>query len=110
MIQPIHQNSVDSFHQLDRESRCRIILKVYEKYVRPLTDREVARDLGFRDMNSVRPRITEMIESGVLVEVGKVKDAVTHVSVRLVRIKLPSENKQPELFGFEMFNRNSGIM
>lgn len=109
MIKSIHQNSIDSFHALDRETRRKIILGVYEKHGRPLTDRQVAEDLGFNDLNSVRPRISEMIDDGVLVEVGKIKDFLTRVNVRLVRIKMPTEKNQQELFGFEVFNRNSGV-
>jgi len=109
MIKPIHQNSSTAYHMLDREARKAAILQVYGKYSRPLTDREVAQELGFADMNGARPRITEMIGSGVLVEAGSVKDEVTGRSVRLVRIKLQSEEKQQEFFGQSIFNEFSGV-
>jgi len=109
MIKPIHQNSSTAYHMLDREARKEAILQVYGKSSRPLTDREVAQELGFADMNGARPRITEMIGSGVLVEAGSVKDSVTGRSGRLVRIKLPSEEKQQEFFFFLLLNEFSGV-
>ena len=47
-------------------------------------DREVMRMLDFTDMNKVRPRITELVDAGVLREVGTVKDETTGRHVRLV--------------------------
>ena len=53
----------------------------------PHTDREVMEGLGFQEPNSVRPRITELIEAGKLMEVGDVVCPVTHKRVRRVDIK-----------------------
>jgi hypothetical protein len=64
-----------------------------------MTDREIKENLGFQDMNSVRPRITELItDHDLLKECGTVTDNLTNRPVRLVRIKDPAENKQPVLF------------
>lgn len=60
------------------------------------TDRQVMIALGFSDMNSVRPRITELINDGVLVEVGETTDGVTRKRVRLVSLR-GSVVQQPEL-------------
>ena len=52
----------------------------------PATDREV-RDgvMGeAADMNSVRPRITDLIAAGLVVEVGEKVDTVTGLKVRVV--------------------------
>jgi hypothetical protein len=45
-------------------------------------------------MNAVRPRITELVESGDLIEVGKIKDELTKRAVRMCRAK----QFQTELF------------
>lgn len=53
----------------------------------PATDRQV-RDALFgdhADMNTVRPRITELVALGKCHEVGAVKDEVTGLHVRIVR-------------------------
>jgi hypothetical protein len=42
--------------------------------------------LGFSDMNSVRPRITELVQAGRLIELKKIKDATTGKSVRIVSL------------------------
>lgn len=52
------------------------------------TDRMIMNALGFTDPNAVRPRITTLIERGVLEECGECKDGVTGQTVRRVRIKL----------------------
>ena len=48
------------------------------------TDRQVMEWLGFTDMNSVRPRITEMIDAGILKVICDTLDPVTRKRVRLV--------------------------
>lgn len=50
------------------------------------TDRDLTRELGFSDMNSVRPRVTELVQNGYLKVVAKVRDAETGKSVRLVTL------------------------
>lgn len=50
------------------------------------TDRQVRDALGFPDMNAVRPRITELIEAGVLQHVADEIDTVTKRTVRVVAI------------------------
>ena len=108
MINQIHNNSMAAFQSFDRKTRCHIVYRVYEVFG-PSTDREVAYRLGFSDLNSVRPRITEMIDAGHLKECGNKADDLTGKSVRLVRIKLASENDQPELFGLQVFNNYSHV-
>lgn len=98
MIRQIHHNSLLAYETIDTSERNQSIYGVYENSEVPLMDREVMHKLGFRDPNAVRPRITEMIDEGLLKEVGKSKDPVTNRTVRLVRIRRPEENLQPELF------------
>ena len=50
-----------------------------------MTDRQVKNILGLEDMNSVRPRITEMVKKGVLTEESSTKCPVTGKTVRVCR-------------------------
>ena len=43
----------------------------------PGTARMIARRLGFNDMNAVRPRLTEMMESGIVEGIGVAYDEYT---------------------------------
>lgn len=51
---------------------------------RPWTDREIAAGLGYTDMNCVRPRITEMVSAGLLIEADSVRCPCTGKTVRRV--------------------------
>lgn len=89
----IHVNSIKSYQELKPNKRA---ARIYEKYTctqKAMTDREIADHLGFADLNQVRPRITEMIALGFLRECGKVKDAVTGRSVRLVEVNKEDNNQ-----------------
>ena len=64
----------------------------------PQTDRAV-RDALFTptaDMNAVRPRISDLIKSGWVREVGKVKSNVTGKRVRMVRAVSVEERARNE--------------
>ena len=54
----------------------------------PATDREIATGMfGDRaDMNMVRPRLTELLDAGAVVEVDRVRDGVTGMTVRRVAV------------------------
>ena len=57
----------------------------------PRTDREVATALGFDDLNAVRPRITELLELGLVVETGSIVCPVTGKTVRMTRARTDAE-------------------
>jgi hypothetical protein len=58
----------------------------------PRTDRELAREMGFgENLNAVRPRITELLEDNVLMEVGELRCPVTKKTVRRVDIRRPRQ-------------------
>lgn len=83
----VHQNSLASFAVLSTaQRRADILSLIRETNNLPLTDREICTGIGYLDMNAVRPRITEMVKDGTLLEAGKVKDPVTNRSVRTVQI------------------------
>lgn len=83
MKKNMHENSLEAFRSLKTGERCAIILREFAGSTVPLTDREIADRLGFKDMNNCRPRITELVAGGYLQEVGKVKDGQTGRSVRV---------------------------
>lgn len=66
--------------------RGRAIVAFMDQQSAPLTDRQIMRGMGFSDMNAVRPRISELIDGGVLREVGNVIDETTGKVVRLVEV------------------------
>jgi hypothetical protein len=61
----------------------------------PSTDRQVRDGLfgQVADMNMVRPRISDLIEQGLVYEVGATRDQVTDRPVRIVRALNPGELK-----------------
>lgn len=63
-----------------------------------VTDRQVKDALGFSDMNAVRPRITELVEKGLVEECGDVICPVTGKTVRKIRIYKLSKTQQIDLF------------
>lgn len=86
--QRIHWNSREGLarqkHPMAERAR-RILLWFRDNASR--TDRD-CRDAMFgahADMNTVRPRITELIDDALLEEIGRVPDSLTGHSVRLVR-------------------------
>ena len=80
----IHQNSREAFQELDLGKRQAAILEIYKRMPTCLTDRDVMFHMEMFDMNAVRPRISEMLDRGMLEERGKVTCRVTGRTVRLV--------------------------
>jgi hypothetical protein len=101
-MKQIHDNTRLSYAEGLREglfsARERAILSVLENARSPLEDREIMQAIGFRDMNAVRPRVTELIQAGVLEERGTTIDQLTRKNVRMVRIAKPRPT-QLELLG-----------
>lgn len=80
MPKKVHQNSRWSYE--NRPDREREVLRAY-RTLGDSTDREIAEHLGYVDMNSVRPFITNLVQAGDLREVGS---ATCHVTGRTVRV------------------------
>jgi hypothetical protein len=59
----------------------------------PATDRQIRDGVcgEAADMNSVRPRVTELIDAGLARECGATRDQVTECTVRLVEAVAPAE-------------------
>lgn len=93
----MHDNSIEAYENLKPKlgERAERILRWMESKPTPMTDREVKDQMGFGDMNEVRPRITELVKHKLLHEVGKRKCPATNKTVRLV---LHNQQNQMELF------------
>lgn len=92
-----HTNSIQAYREEEPKlsRRASLILEWITKRG-PHTDREVMQGMGFSDMNSVRPRITELIEKAKLMEVGSIVCPVTKKRVR--RVDIRGARIQPELW------------
>lgn len=53
----------------------------------PMTARCVMQVLGYSDLNSVRPRLTELVHEGLVVEAGTVWDPISERNVVLYALK-----------------------
>lgn len=93
----IHQHSIDAYHA-EQPKLSRRALKVIDwiELNGPATDRQVMLGMGFTDMNSVRPRITEAVDRGALVEVGERKCPVTGKTVRIVTLSLDERGRRQD--------------
>ena len=97
-IPNVRENSLAAYRagQLGLFSKRELeILQAFE-HIGQATDRAILDWCNYTDMNAVRPRITELISSGLLEERGSTICPVTHKSVSICRI-MPS-NSQTELF------------
>lgn len=87
----MHEHSLEAYglHAEEFGEREQAILGILSAEGRPLTDRQLAARLAEdfalpMDMNTARPRISDLIRKGTLVETGSVRDADTGEEVRLV--------------------------
>jgi len=84
----IHENSLDAYRssELELSERAQAVFD-WIKSNGKATDRQVARGMGFDHKSAVQPRISEMVDDGVLVEVGKAQDPISGKSVRVVDVR-----------------------
>jgi hypothetical protein len=84
----VHANSLAAkeHNQDAHKGRKQLIVECLRLRAKPLTDRQIRDAIcgETADMNSVRPRITELIRDGKLMECGEIEDPVTHEDVRVV--------------------------
>lgn len=94
----IHEHSIQAYHaELPKLSRRALKIMDWLELNPRKTDREVMLGLGFTDMNSVRPRITELVEAGMLVEVGEKACPMTGKTVRIVDLSLDQKGQRQDL-------------
>lgn len=93
----IHEHSIAAYHdELPRLSRRALKIIDWLELHGPATDREVKDGMGFGDMNSVRPRITEAVELGALVEVSEKRCSLTGKTVRIVALSLDERGRRQD--------------
>lgn len=87
----MHINSLQAYEDIKHKKigrRHHLILRAVDD-LEKATDRQVMTYLNFHDPNQVRPRITELIKLRQLEECGTIKDPITGMSVRLIKIPKP---------------------
>jgi predicted HTH transcriptional regulator len=84
----VHANSLAAYEAEETKlsARAQAVLAWISQHG-PHTDREVMKGMGFQEPNSVRPRITELIDAGKLMEVCSRRCPVTGKSVRVVDVR-----------------------
>lgn len=101
----MHSNSLESYYSIKYKltgRRAKIFKFILLRG--KCTDRQVMTGLGFQDMNSVRPRISELVEAGALVEVATVIDQTTKKPVRVVDVR-----REPEQLSIPLQDNNMRI-
>lgn len=96
----VHENSRRTYNHLNNtlNHRERVVLDGYYRHG-AMADRQLKDHLGFDDMNDVRPRISDLIRKGLVVELPiKHLDSKTNVLVRVCRAATVEE--------FMMMNAN----
>lgn len=68
--------------KLTRKAKIRVALQAG-----PMTARCVMQVLGYSDLNSVRPRLTELVQEGAVEEVGMLWDEVSKRNVAVYALK-----------------------
>ena len=98
----MHDHSLRAYGDIREEltGRRAEIHAVYESSEAAMTDREVMEALGHRDMNAVRPRITELIQAGALTEVGATECPVSGKTVRVSCLPFRTPRKGGQLLLF----------
>ena len=104
----VHWNSISSYSAVlpSIGQRHQEIIDILEDT--SMTDRQIAEALGYSDLNAVRPRITELVQGGILRECGTTTCETTGRPVRLVLVvaaaqevpveEEPAETTIPESF------------
>jgi hypothetical protein len=86
----MHVNSREAYHDPENRrmmgERARAILACLRGRGAPMSDAEIREAMGLKDMNDVRPRITELKKLGAICEVERVRDPRTGKTVRRVSV------------------------
>lgn len=94
----IHRNSIAASHAGERSGffseREIEVLAAYCRRGVPSTDREIQASCGYDVLAMVQPRISGLVEKGVLIEVGTKKCPTTGKRVRMLEIAPQPTMKQ----------------
>lgn len=71
----------------DISTRRKEILKALDIF--DMTAREIAYKLNYKDLNAVKPRLTELVQAGLVEVVGKRFDEMTQRKVSVYRAVIP---------------------
>lgn len=82
----LHENTINSYiEEIPKMSRrARHIYDFFLETGGTYSDREVMQQLGYSEMNQVRPRITELVKAKLLTEVGSIRCKTTNKTVRIL--------------------------
>lgn len=81
----MHENSIAAYRsERDRLSKRAWLVLAWLDMNGPATDRQVMEGMKFSEPNAVRPRITELVDAGLLVEIRSVRCPTTGKTVRVV--------------------------
>lgn len=69
-----------------RPTLCRQMVIMEVLGTRQMTAREIADELGYADLNAVKPRLTELLKKDAIHTVGKKKDYKTGRSVAIYEV------------------------
>lgn len=93
----IHEHSIAAYHaELPKLTRRALKIIEWLELHPKKTDREIMIGMGFTDMNMVRPRVTEAVDLGSLVEVGEKRCAITGKTVRIVDLSLDERGRRQD--------------
>ena len=84
----IRSTSLESYSDIKPElgDRQKIVLEVIKILGCP-TDLEIAKYLGYKDPNKIRPRRNELLKSGHIIECEKRECSISHRTVYSWRVK-----------------------
>ena len=85
----LEQCQIESYQKTkpDSPTRRKEILKALDIF--DMTAREIAYKLNYADLNAVKPRLTELVQAGLVDVVGKRFDEMTQRKVSVYRAVIP---------------------
>lgn len=112
-MKTIHLNSITAYWQGRTDlfnKRHRLIIGIFQSAHSPITDREAMIAARAADPNFVRPRITELIEAGILEESGSRVCPVTGKTVRLVKLRVRETQRELALAPEQVATVAAGVV
>lgn len=84
------ETRLESYLALEPNKRQKMIIECLD---RPKTARQIAIELGFVDLNAIKPRICELKEKGIVRACGKALDMATGRNVAIYElVEVENEN------------------
>jgi len=84
----VHANSIKAYSEdrIKLSKRARLILEYLGTLSAAKTDRQIQTGMGYRELGMVQPRITELEDCGMILELGQVVSQNTGKTVRQMAI------------------------